>query len=127
MARCRAHSSRTGKRCKRDAIRGGTVCRTHGGAAPQVKAKAQERLAALVDPALGRLLELIAQKKHLPTALGAVKDALDRNGIGLGKPAAAAHGDVNVQVIVSARDELASRLARLAARGGADRVPRLAD
>lgn len=29
---------------------GGTVCRNHGGAAPQVRAKAQERLADLIDP-----------------------------------------------------------------------------
>lgn len=29
---------------------GGTVCYTHGGANPRVKAKAQERLADLIDP-----------------------------------------------------------------------------
>ncbi len=51
---CRAHSSRTGKPCKRPAILGGTVCQTHGGRAPQVKAKAAERvrdlLADAIDP-----------------------------------------------------------------------------
>ena len=45
--RCTAHSPRTGQPCKRAPIRGGTVCATHGGSAPQVKAKAKERLTAL--------------------------------------------------------------------------------
>jgi hypothetical protein len=45
MAKCRAHSSRTGKPCRKEAILGTTVCRFHGGAAPQVQAKARERLA----------------------------------------------------------------------------------
>lgn len=42
---CAAHSSRTGLRCKAFAIHGGTVCRMHGGSAPQVKAAARRRLA----------------------------------------------------------------------------------
>jgi hypothetical protein len=37
--------SRTGNRCKRYAVRGMTVCRFHGGAAPQVKKAAERRLA----------------------------------------------------------------------------------
>lgn len=49
-ARCKARSKRTGKQCQKAPIRGATVCRNHGGAAPQVKAKAQERLADLIDP-----------------------------------------------------------------------------
>lgn len=46
--RCVAHTPRG--RCKKAAIRGGRVCRTHGGAAPQVKRAAAERLADLIDP-----------------------------------------------------------------------------
>lgn len=42
--RCRAKSSRTGKPCKKAPIRGAVVCRTHGGAAPQVKAAAEQRV-----------------------------------------------------------------------------------
>ena len=44
--RCTAKSKRTGKPCTRWAIKGGTVCIMHGGKAPQVKAKAAERLLA---------------------------------------------------------------------------------
>jgi hypothetical protein len=47
---CKAKSSRTGKPCKAWAIQGGTVCRTHGGGAPQVRAKAKKRLWDLIDP-----------------------------------------------------------------------------
>jgi hypothetical protein len=48
--RCSAHSKQTGKQCGRTAIPGGTVCRYHGGLAPQVQRKAAERLADLIDP-----------------------------------------------------------------------------
>lgn len=48
--RCRAKSSRTGKPCNKAPIKGGHVCDTHGGRAPQVKRKAAERLADLIDP-----------------------------------------------------------------------------
>lgn len=41
--RCRAHR-RDGAPCKRWAIRGGYVCPKHGGASPQARRKARERL-----------------------------------------------------------------------------------
>lgn len=44
--RCSAKSKKAGgTRCPKWAIRGGTVCREHGGAAPRTKARAEERLA----------------------------------------------------------------------------------
>lgn len=43
--RCTA-TARSGQRCKKAAIKGGKVCRMHGGVAPQVKAKAAERAQA---------------------------------------------------------------------------------
>lgn len=80
--RCSATSKVHHGQCKRDAIAGGTVCRYHGGAAPQVKKAAQLRLAALVDPAIGVLAHAMRQKgKQLPAALAAAKDVLDRNGM----------------------------------------------
>jgi hypothetical protein len=69
--RCRAHSARTGDRCKKAAILGGTVCATHGGSAPQVRRRADERLRDLQPSAVIRLEE----------ALGAVQRQLDRHGL----------------------------------------------
>lgn len=43
--RCRATSSRTGKPCRNHPVNGATVCMAHGGAAPQVRRKAAERVA----------------------------------------------------------------------------------
>lgn len=57
--RCAGHSSQTGEPCKKWPIAGSTVCRWHGGAAPQVKRKAEERIAAMVFPALKRVETLI--------------------------------------------------------------------
>lgn len=48
--KCKARSSRTGKPCQHAPINGGMVCVAHGGRAPQVKRKAAERLADLIDP-----------------------------------------------------------------------------
>ena len=41
--RCTATSSRSGERCRKAAILGGTVCGTHGGRAPQVRSAANIR------------------------------------------------------------------------------------
>jgi hypothetical protein len=42
--RCTGTAKSTGERCTQPAIPGGTVCRYHGGGAPQVKAAAEQRL-----------------------------------------------------------------------------------
>jgi hypothetical protein len=41
--KCHAVSKQTGKQCQKWAIKGGTVCRWHGGGSPQVRAKANVR------------------------------------------------------------------------------------
>jgi hypothetical protein len=64
--------------CKAHAIKGGFVCWHHGGKAPQVRAKAQKRMLALVEPSIIRLGALIAQDDHKPTALGAIRTVLER-------------------------------------------------
>jgi len=46
---CTATAKSTGERCQRAAIKGGNVCPVHGGAAPQTKQKAQERLDKMAD------------------------------------------------------------------------------
>ena len=71
--RCTAKSSRSGNRCKKAAILGGTVCCTHGGSAPQVKRKAQERLEDLIDP--DRALREAAQLAYYN-----IQDLLDDQG-----------------------------------------------
>jgi hypothetical protein len=54
--RCTAKSKTTGRQCGRPIVPGATVCRYHGGAAPQVKAAAERRLAdAAAVSALDRL------------------------------------------------------------------------
>ena len=79
---CIAHSSKTGLPCKRPPIQGAKVCRTHGGAAPHVKAAAKVRLE---NAALNLAKELLgmAMADDLPPAvkLAALKDALDRAGL----------------------------------------------
>ena len=54
---CTALAKSTGRRCRSSPIKGGTVCIKHGGAAPQVRAKANRRLqeaeAALAVQTLG--------------------------------------------------------------------------
>lgn len=49
MSQCTATAKSTGERCQRPAIKGGEVCYQHGGAAPQVEKKAQERLDEMAD------------------------------------------------------------------------------
>lgn len=54
---CTARAKATGTRCRAPAIRGGTVCIRHGGAAPQVRRKARERLERqALDGEVGALL-----------------------------------------------------------------------
>jgi hypothetical protein len=80
--KCGARSSRTGDPCNNSPVKGATVCRLHGGAAPQVKAKAQLRLLEKV-PKMLRMLNAIASNEDVAPAvrLAAIRDWLDRAGI----------------------------------------------
>lgn len=81
--RCKA-TNRQGKRCGKSPIPGGTVCRMHGGAAPQVKQAAMERLMEIQPAALNRMEKLIHQEAFPTVAYAASRDVLDRT---MGKPA----------------------------------------
>jgi len=72
-----------GTPCKRPPIKGGTVCMSHGGAAPQVRRKANERLLQGVPKMLTELKRL-ATDESIPAnvRLAAIRDWLDRAGIG---------------------------------------------
>lgn len=82
--KCSAHKT-SGDPCKAYAIKGGTVCRVHGGSAPQVKAKAAERwrarLGEMVDPALDRLEALSEGAQTEAVKLRANDSILDRAGV----------------------------------------------
>lgn len=68
--RCTATAKATGERCKRAAIDGGKVCSKHGGKAPQVKAKAAERLQRAQ-------LDRTARKLGMPADIDAETGLLD--------------------------------------------------
>lgn len=79
---CRATSKATGKPCGRTAEPGATVCRYHGGAAPQVKRKATLRLLELVDPAIATLARTMTDANAPHAArLRAAENVLDRAGV----------------------------------------------
>lgn len=79
---CRATSKATGKPCGRTAEPGATVCRYHGGAAPQVKRKAALRLLELVDPAIATLARTMTDNTAPHAArLRAAENVLDRAGV----------------------------------------------
>lgn len=58
--RCTATATSTGERCKRAAIKGSNVCYVHGGAASQVKKKAQERLDEMADDTTAEMQETVS-------------------------------------------------------------------
>lgn len=64
--------------CTLAPILGGTVCHKHGGNRKLVQKNAQKRLLALVEPSLVALNELVVQKEHLPSRLGAIRTVLER-------------------------------------------------
>jgi hypothetical protein len=78
---CTAHTTK-GAPCRAPAITGSTVCRFHGGAAPQVKeAAARVTLTTLVGPSLVRLADIIEDETTPPAAaVAAIRTVLDRTG-----------------------------------------------
>jgi hypothetical protein len=73
---------KNGSPCRNAPMAGTNVCRMHGGAAPQVRRRAQQRILEASDKAAFRLVEMM-QDKSIPPAiqLAAARDLLDRAGI----------------------------------------------
>ena len=67
--RCTATSKQSGQRCKRRASPGALVCAMHGGAAPQVRAKAAKRL---VEHEAASTLERLGQAEPLADPISAL-------------------------------------------------------
>lgn len=79
--RCTARTT-GGAPCRKYPIRGATVCRVHGGAAPQVKAKARQRLEAAADRMARELLTMAVDENVSDAVkLAAIRDARDRAGL----------------------------------------------
>lgn len=79
--RCTATSKQTGNRCRRYREPGATVCRVHGGAAPQVRKKAALRLLELVDPAVAVLAREMVNADRSSDRQSAANSILDRAGV----------------------------------------------
>jgi hypothetical protein len=81
VVRCNA-TRPNGSRCKREAADGGVVCDQHGGAAPQVRRRAAERLIMTADRAAENLVRMM-EDTEVPFGVRAkiAQDLLDRAGL----------------------------------------------
>jgi hypothetical protein len=81
IVRCNA-TRPNGGRCRREAEDGGVVCDQHGGAAPQVRRRAAERLIMTADQAAQMLVRMM-EDTEVPFGVRAkiVQDLLDRAGL----------------------------------------------
>lgn len=105
--RCRAIVKRgqwSGNRCCAWAIRGGVVCRAHGGNMPSVKKAAQRRLAMAADPAAAKLIHIALNKPGVEDRdrIKALLAILDRAGIG---------GNVTIELEVKPWQDVLRRIA----------------
>jgi hypothetical protein len=81
IVRCNA-TRPNGGRCKREAEPGAVVCDQHGGAAPQVRRRAAERLIMTADQAAQMLVRMM-EDTEVPFGVRAkiAQDLLDRAGL----------------------------------------------
>lgn len=118
--KCSARTT-SGRPCSRWAIVGGTVCTSHGGAAPQVREAARKRILAFAPVAL-QVLQDIATDPDAAEAsrVRAAIDLLDRAGLKVAEehvliPAEQANADLDAAIAQA----LAARQAR---DGGGDQA-----
>lgn len=79
--RCRAHRS-DGEPCKRPPIRGGTVCSSHGGRAPAVRAAADRRLAErAAEVQAVKAVETLTSTRAPMTIRDVYRELLDVSGL----------------------------------------------
>lgn len=95
-ARCTAHK-KNGEQCRKWAMYGTTVCGTHGGRAPQSRAKAMQRLADAAPQIAERLIGLAQNKLKDGTKVGAYAQVQAANSV-LDRVGVTAPKDVTVTV-----------------------------
>lgn len=78
MGQCTATAKSTGEQCQRAAIKGSNVCHVHGGAAPQVKKKAEERLREAAAPAI---TDLDQTRREVRDLIEDLQDGVDADEI----------------------------------------------
>lgn len=79
--RCAAHK-RNGEQCRKFAIYGATVCRTHGGATRHIKEAARIRVENASNRLMGKLIEFAFDDTKPPDVqLKAIQNSLDRAGL----------------------------------------------
>ena len=91
--KCKA-TNHDGNPCGNHPLKGTTVCRYHGGSAPQVKQKAMERILAAADPAAAELIRIAKEGESEAVRVRAITDLLDRAGVGEAKKLAVEMGIV---------------------------------
>ena len=74
-AQCTARTSTTGARCRKAPVKGATVCASHGGNAPQVRAAAARRIATAEAVALAHELGLPIKTTPEQALMGALHQA----------------------------------------------------
>jgi hypothetical protein len=121
--RCVAHK-KNGARCRRQARRGATVCDWHGARAPQVKAKARQRLDEAADRMAKQLLSIADGAESEAVKLAAVKDALDRAGLKPPTQVEVGVGPKPWEILVASMEPM-SRAESRARRGVSDAPPPL--
>lgn len=114
---CNARN-RKGERCRLKSIPGGSVCRMHGGAAPQVRAKAVDRIREARDLALDRLIETLSPDAEFPTppkVLAEIADKFTRQ-VELLEGRATDRREVSESGAVEVRHRVVGEIERLASK-----------
>ena len=82
MKRPCSAKTQSGRACHAQAVAGATVCRVHGGSAPQVIAAAKMRLIMASDPAAARVVQMALSRRQKPAdVLAACREILNRAGV----------------------------------------------
>ncbi len=77
--RCTAKISDGTRRCKKTPMLGQRVCRSHGGASPQARRSARQRLMELAEPAV-EALRVALESDDIRAIIRAAVVVLDRTG-----------------------------------------------